>query len=409
MSRAGQPSENLDGSPAVPFDQHVRLLADYIEEYLDDETLNEGDQPAGFEVEGRLGVIRDNYDERLKLPIESEVLLKPPDDDEFSYRFDPGVSEKQFQDIMARLKDMLDLSAAKTDSSAPTPSQPTPPKRGRHRVVSAKQEITDDEYHRSPRHPNEAVRVTYPHPKPANAKPKEFTRKQNLVTLNFWTGRDESDAPGTDEEPRHLIDFRIAINLEHREIVCPSPATLTFARTRNRQSYILQDWRIDSTVVQSGKPRADMQGRTYELEVELNEDSLREQVTRKKQGKEHRLYHVLQEFFGVLRDWSSFLNLHSAPISVADTALAMPHAQEGAQDGVKIADLRDCAPPQKNVEMYLATIGPVMPLIGDYLFTAVAPALMEADRDKEKETQMQTDGAESDKGDQAMNGQQQGR
>lgn len=329
-----------------------------------------------IEVEGRLGTLKDG--ERLRLPVDSEIVLDPPSES-LPYRFEAGLDVFRFQRLLDAVHDALQIPPQDDVFSLPPDTrvfQVDPiwkiETEDEFRDVSASvfEHLGipgDDNF--APRR----VRATYDRPRTHGAPPRELIWKRRIHVLNIYTGR------GPDADGGASVDLRVGINLEYSlplSVLQEPSRPADMMRRRDRTSYPLRNkYRLDATVVRQaalGKQQYHQSAEpTYEFEVEMNPVYLMREVEKKRDGQPHHLYRLIKDFLGILRDATAFLNSSTQP----GIKKLGPEAQMLQPRGAilqELANLADCAQSQKALGRYLIYVSPVVPLIGDYLFRAVA-------------------------------------
>ncbi|KAH0480106.1 MAG: uncharacterized protein KVP18_003724 [Porospora cf. gigantea A] len=329
----------LSGEAPFKYGVIVQALVQRIETILDEykEELDSG--VCVLEVEGRLGSLMSG-DERIRLPVESEVLLSSLDTDELSYRFNAGVSQHQYAVLTDHLKRILGITATKTAKGVKKDP----------RLCQVELMQTNDYF--CPVEENgitKDIRVSY---LPNEKEPLEAIRKDRLIRMDVYTGCEQH----TEDEQQNttVVDFRLAVNLEYRENAPPLSKTRP-DRSRQRQSFPLFGfYRLDLTeVLQDSYTH-------YEIEMEINPAVLRQEYNRRSRGKANSLYAVVDSFVANLRGMSAFLN----------------NKNEAGQATLNSSDLRSCSQAQ-HLSSYLQRVSPIVPIIGDYLFRAVSYDLKE--------------------------------
>ncbi|KEP67404.1 UNVERIFIED_CONTAM: mRNA capping enzyme, beta chain protein [Hammondia hammondi] len=291
-------------------------------------------------------------------------------------------------------------------------------------------ETTEEEYHNLSCLTDTAIRVSYPHPRPTtgNLLPTAAVWKSNQMTWNLYAGQDseqewadDARAAGPDdglawgegEHRRCRVDCRLAVNLEHhaslrdvardlerkakvggRHLMGQAQQGPNMRRIKKRQSFVHPcGVRIDLTEVcidmggggkgSGGKGR---QRVSYEVETELNATLVLQAIQYKQAtGDNLPLLSLCVSFLTVLEDLSVHLN---AVLMASSSASGMfPHSATSGFSGAAVsadgldsseprfADLSRCFPPSPSVALFKRYLSPCLPLVGDYGFRAVAPAL----------------------------------
>lgn len=330
--------ECVDGSSVPPYDPMVIDVAEQVEDIV--VTCPSGDKIT-LEIEGRLGSLIDTITEdRVRIPTETEAVLTPPEEG-LEYRFDPGVTAEQFKSVVS----LVDLKA----------------------VEERFDSRTQEEYYAA--EDGATVRLTYPDPRLASSRPIACISKEFLRVFNVYSGRDQQEDTQTPQARK--LDFRIAVNTETK-VPYPMKLPRVFARRRHRTSYRLKNkLQIDLTevhlprdVVGPSRNETSEAPSVYEVEVEIDGDFIRQQVELKRQHKPHHLYDVTADFLQVLKTWTTHLN---------NTTVGPVTSNSGPQ--LLAVSLAQCKHNKELQDGYLKYIGPTEPIIGDYLYRAIAPSL----------------------------------
>ena len=243
------------------------------------------------------------------------------------------------------------------------------------------------------------IRASYPYLNGHNTgygHPMEVIWKKKLFVLDFYTGENSQE---TIDESADIccLDIRIAVNLEYRipvHIELPRPICV---RRRKRVSYpILGKFRIDTTQVEtrnqtyasysdSGRKPFPAETGLYEIEVELNPQCLMKALEKKLRGDPHHLYQLLQDFLNLLLDMSAYVASTPSSSSTAKRQFRLDSSDQNVMLDASplqitknkvyepLIDLSVNSQPQELLDQYTTRIGNVYPLIGDYLYRAVAP------------------------------------
>lgn len=401
--------------PQPLFDSGVLGLVGKIEEFVECYSLLQPHAGRVLEVEGRIGVLRDNdTTERIRLPVDTEVLLDPSNSS-FSYRFESGTTK----DIFQRLTDALHGAlGVETDYEGNVDENARVYERDPVLFSSTLDHFVDlnESYFnrlnipRNSGHLFDARRVRLSYPltdnavagQPGNQTPVEVIWKDRLFVLDFYTGRNKEEAASVDSpESCHLLDIRIAINIEYQLPVYLEVPRPLMIRQRQRISYPLKGrFRVDATKVKErSEPRTmsshHQEKEVYELEVEINPKLLLHELRNKMEGKPHCLYHLVHDFLGLLRDMAYFVTASSMSrntlVTKSEGRTSSENLAHGGASAAKqesaaaspaftrpLIDLRDNEQPPEALQTYLSYVSPVVPLIGDYLYRAVAPASQQA-------------------------------
>nr|CCA30098.1 hypothetical protein, conserved [Neospora caninum Liverpool]CEL71344.1 TPA: hypothetical protein, conserved [Neospora caninum Liverpool] len=323
-------------------------------------------------------------------------------------------------------------SKSRTGKGSPSHS---PPSEQSPEVASWKPlavESTEEEYHNLSCLTDTAIRLSYPHPKPTtgNLLPIAAVWKANQMTWNLYAGQDSQQewtddaarggggaddgmALGDDDNCRCRVDCRLAINLEHhaslrdvardlerktkaggRYLMGQAQQGPNMRRIKKRQSFVHPcGVRIDLTEVRmdvggggkgpGGKGR---QRILYEVETELNAALVLQAIQYKQlTGDSLPLLSLCVSFLTVLEDLSVHLNtvLMASPSASGSFSQSVASGIGGpsfSSDGTegrepRFADLSRCFPPSASVALFKKYLSPCLPLVGDYAFRAVAPAL----------------------------------
>jgi len=277
-------------------DTVVLNLAEQICNALSQVIFKDG-SAATLEVEGRLGTVRFDGPNRLKLPSDVEVLLR----DELrtqigtSYRFEAGVNKRDFERLDQAMTEVFDSSFATTSSSGhPIPAhhklpcvtkniqtrdtfhetnykvkRPQPPRERKQKAAAAAaqaetkaEEGEEDSLAKSRAlADNEPSQGSVRCSKEIPQGTEEKIVKDNFCTLNVWTGLHEYETENRDQmaerkdvtlDPKEEVrkyDFRIVVNCECEVAATCTRENQTEMRRRRRKSIITQDLEVDLTRV----------------------------------------------------------------------------------------------------------------------------------------------------------------
>ena len=277
-----------------------------------------------LEVEARIGMLmRGKSGERISMPIVSETALPPPSD-AMHYEFSADVGPIVFDKIKHHL-------LALSNNSVHSDTHPL------FKVSSVKETSTVDEFYERG---GDRVRVSL-----SSDEVVEVISKKRLHVLDVYSG-------SFSEEPDGLrpFDLRLSVN-EERKIhnFVRDARVATGRREKQRFSFELKGFVIDLTRV-SARDRSGERV-THEVEVELKTPLLIEQLERKRNGQSHALYEILTDFIFAVRDlaWSF-------------------SAEAGQASGDLMHDPSKVKHSDERIRNYLAKVGNVQPLLGDYLY-----------------------------------------
>eukprot|EP01071_Lankesteria_metandrocarpae_P006699 Lankesteria_metandrocarpae@DN444_c0_g1_i1.p1 len=338
------------------------------------------------EVEGRLGVIVDNTTQcRLALPATSETTLIPSRKD-FQYSFKPGMTKQQYD----RLREVLTERSTATKMKRQNKEKSVDASGAAHRFAFGNTPVTletRDTFYEITPHLRQKhkipygitrIRVTRDAP-PANSPPAsegrvlEVIGKRSMSTQNVHSGKD-TRPDIEDEEEIDRLDVRFSINLEVHfpntilDDIRSERIPPTHSRTKNRTTYRIMDiFKVDTTTVtktpttQNHYVRQNKASDTvYEVEVEIEACRLAHEFKALHSPQATSYFTViLKDFIGLVRDLTFEMNAFIPGSSTTEEKLRV--------------DIKNCAQPTEAVSLYLNNVCPVVPLIGDYLFRAVAP------------------------------------
>lgn len=408
-------SELINGARPAPVDKITYELAeqiekafeDYAELHSTDGTGAEEDassqtdaaqhRDVSLEVEGRLGVVRDSDSgDRMRLPIITEAVLRPGS---VPFHFSAGIRSSSFYDLFERVSQVLGCDNSGASAYTHGAAQLSPLQ---SQWTMLPEQNTYDSFY-PVAELGKSVRVSYKSPAGPGSKPREMLWKQPLLNWSVFTGRDREDDEDTTGGSvfrgtaktlsTEMVDYRIALNIERRvdkqykNIVSQTPE---MSRQRRRRSFVhTTGLRLDFTEVDRSQSSASTNAsrnafsvtgplerntqRTWEVEAELHPGVLRRLVGVKRGGDPRPLYAICAVFLGVLRNWCAFLN-NKMDARIAEDQILQTYA-----------DLRVAAAPKEILDTYLRLVSRKTPLIGDYLFHAVAPRLGEVEAKKEED------------------------
>ncbi|KAJ1606842.1 Ctl1p-like mRNA capping enzyme beta subunit (polynucleotide 5'-triphosphatase) [Cryptosporidium canis] len=363
--------ELIDGSFSTGCSQEIEFIAQSLVDLVEaSPELLDLNGSVELEVEGRIGtLINENTKDKVVLPVEGISLLLPSEK-EFSYRFAPGVEKWQMTSIAEELRKDFD------ESKVP---------------YVLKTRNTSDYYIRnyiSPEGKDKTlIRLSYLSPKNQKDKPVEAIWKEKIAVFDFCSpGQSgEFEDKYNVESGTLLRDFRIAINLEHKENPIEVASTITgpienscvLERRRERETIEVSNFVLDSThVVQIEGRRGFRQCETYELELELKQSHLipllKSYIEDTNHGKlkvigTHPFIKLLTNFVNLVFGITLFLN-NKKSNDLTDAG----SGQNAAGDENIIMDLTSCTQPDDLVQAFQKYVSPVTPIIGDYLYRAVA-------------------------------------
>ncbi|GFE53704.1 mRNA capping protein beta chain [Babesia ovis] len=366
-------TKTIAGSCAIDCDVVASRLAERLESLAldgpladalqkDEFTSNSGVAPCELEIEVRLGSIKNTRDgQRFSLPIATDALLS----DRAPIRFQPCVSNAQFQTAYGLLKQAAEESDTKS------------------RWQTQLGVLTYDRFFKLPEY-EESVRISVPQNQTTRTKSFEAIRKVKLLTWNVSTGsamreaqmNDEADDVGEQDQ----IDYRIAVNLEYRVPMrdLPNTSAASMRRKKNRNTYIHREGniRFDLTQVQtveSDSNISDNSNYQYEVEAELMGnvvvDVLKSQNLSHIKKLQMLKYHCTT-LIGAVQHMRDVIMRGE---SYANTPGALHNAMMTTKLG--LCDLRMVQHTEDVVAKYRKVVCPQLPLVGDYLFRAITPAL----------------------------------
>lgn len=324
-----------------------------------------------FQVEGRIGtLINESTKEKVVLPVEGMSLLLPSEK-EFSYHFAPGVEKWQMTNVVDELR--KDFDQVKIP-------------------YHLKTRKTNDYYVRNPNNNVEGsdkplVRLSYLSPKNLKDRPVEAIWKEKIAVFDFCSPGHSGDQESkyNVENGTLLRDFRIAINIEHKENPIEVANTLTgpienscfLERRRERETVEVSNFVLDSThVVQIESRRGFRQHECYELELELKQSHLipllKSYMDDTNSGKlkvmgTHPFIKLLTNFVNLVFGITLFLNNKKPNGEMESTS-----AQDAPGNEKRIMDLSKCTQSNEMVRAFKRFVSPITPIIGDYLYRAVA-------------------------------------
>ncbi|EEA04764.1 mRNA capping enzyme, beta chain family protein [Cryptosporidium muris RN66] len=304
-----------------------------------------------LEIEGRIGTIMsDTSRERIKLPCEGLTLLAPSDKD-FPYRFVPGVQKWQMQAVIDELKRNLEETKIPYKVNTRNTSD--------YYVLNSENSSHSDK---------SLIRVSFISPKTATDKPVDAIWKEKIAIFDFYSPGYNNDIDGhcnyTDQT---FKDFRIAINIEHKEnptlimnsLVGQIENVCVLERRRNRETLDVSTFILDATnVTQIESRRGYRHNETYELELELKSS----------------------HFLPLLKSYVKELNNGNLKIIGQHSFIHNPNSKNS--DISKIIDLTMCTQSEELIEYYRKYICPITPILGDYLYRAIAKNKIEYGRDE---------------------------
>ncbi|KAK1934780.1 hypothetical protein X943_001355 [Babesia divergens] len=366
--------DTIAGSSAVDCDVIATRLSERLESLSTDGPLAEALQRGDFksesgamrcelEIEVRFGIIKYHRDgQRVVLPVTTDALVS----ERAPVKFVAGVSEAQYKAASATLKQVSEDNKAKSNWK------------------SRLGVLTFDRFFKLPDY-EEAVRISVPQSQ-ANSRDKSFEaiRKVKLVSWNVFTGQPSISAHRNDETaidsgPEHL-DYRIAINLEYKVPLRDMPATSAakICRKKARDSYMNTKGhlRFDLSCVQSvdNDPGGGDGGPcSYEVELELDGSAVIEVLMNESLDHSKRAQLLKYHCATLVRSVKQLRDLIAkgdAGIPGADTL-----ATNLMTTKLGLCDLRFVQHDAESVRRYRKAISPQLPLIGDYLFRAVTPAI----------------------------------
>ncbi|KAF7456590.1 mRNA capping enzyme, beta chain protein [Cryptosporidium felis] len=298
------------------------------------------------------------------------MALLLPSEKEFSYRFSPGVEKWQMSSVVEELKKDFE------DSKIP---------------FLIKTRNTCDYYINNPNKKEDEdkslIRLSYLSPRNQKDKPVDAIWKEKVAVFDFCSPGQNGDLESkhTIEHGTLLRDFRIAINLEHKENPEEVAASLNgpiencciLERRRERETVEVLNFVLDSThVVQIESRRGFRQNETYELELELKASHfiplLKSYIEETKNGKlrimgMHPFVKLLTNFINLVFGITLFLNNKKSNEQINSLG---GNSQPGNED--QVMDLTSCNQPNEMVQAFRKFVSPITPILGDYLYRAVA-------------------------------------
>ncbi|KAH8741548.1 hypothetical protein FG386_003190 [Cryptosporidium ryanae] len=297
------------------------------------------------------------------------MTLLQPSEKEFQYRFIPGVEKWQMNSVMNELKKNFD------ESKIP---------------FIIKKRNTNDYYVNNPnkdvRDDRSAVRLSYLAPKTEKDKPIDSIWKEKVAIFDF-----HSPCHNLDFENKHNIsngtslrDFRIAVNLEHKEnyaeilssIHGPIENSCILERRRERETLEVSNFVMDTTyVVQVESRRCYKQHESYELELELKPSYfiplLKSYIQDVNGGNlrvigTHPFIKLLNNFVNLVFGITLFLNNQKSDYQIGPSTINQGNCPN------QVMDLTSINQPKEIVEAFKNFVSPITPIIGDYLYRAVA-------------------------------------
>jgi hypothetical protein len=281
-----EPRPTINGETPEHVDPLVLRLIGGLEKH----GKNGEDEREGLETEAKLGIVlkdtgkknKNAKKQRLQLPLESECVLQPKDDD-CPYQFQAGVKEDQFHKIKQLLTKMHDKPTAT-----------------RFQITSVETRKTVDEMYSLD---GNRVRISY---KAHNdmRKTNEIVEKMckcGLEDINVWSGPPDDSGSGCSHR-----DFRISFRDEQAWVGDPpSKEKHTMVRRKDRKTYLFNGWKVDCTIVDV-EPRGEEAftgpRKRYEVEFELKRELVMQHFKFLKAGKDHSLYSILTDFVWFVRD-----------------------------------------------------------------------------------------------------------
>lgn len=314
------------------------------------------------------------------LPVEGMSLLLPSEKD-FSYRFSPGIERWQMTSVAEELRKDFE------ESKVP---------------YLIKNRNTSDYYVHNPNNSEgedkSLIRLSYISPKNQKDKPVEAIWKEKIAVFDFC-----SPGQSGDLETKHnvengtlLRDFRIAINLEHKEnpveiansVTGPIENSCVLERRRERETIEVSNFVLDSThVVQIESRRGYRQCETYELELELKPSHfiplLKSYIEDTNNGKlrimgTHPFIKLLTNFVNLVFGITLFLNNKKSNEHMESNS-----AQNTSGNENRIMDLTSCGQSNEMVQAFKKYVSPITPILGDYLYRAVAAEKQKLNRSQD--------------------------
>ncbi|KAF8513759.1 CYTH-like domain-containing protein [Gautieria morchelliformis] len=210
-----------------PVDEFIREIADFVHRLIANRTEH-------IEIEAKVGILRDESGQRLRLPVGVETILTP---DSPVFKFESNMSLIQHRHYNTMLNNLI-------SEPSPADGPRTPLKHNHTRLV--------DSFYPPPKGLRERLRVTVDE---KTGKVVQCIRKVRLGDLNIYS-------------PKRNADWRISVNLE---LPAQQPmGTPLSTRRKDRMTYTHQYCNIDLTQVQQSATHKQPATLLHELEIELN-------------------------------------------------------------------------------------------------------------------------------------------
>eukprot|EP00371_Babesia_bovis_P001781 XP_001610428.1 hypothetical protein [Babesia bovis T2Bo] len=366
-------TKTIAGSSAVSCDVVASALAERLESLSLDgplaAALDNGDfdstsgyPPCELEIEVRLGSIRNVRDgQRFTLPSATDALIS----DRAFVRFQPSVTKSQFQSAFTLIKQIAEERGTSDEWDTQLGI------------------LTFDRFFKLPEY-EEPVRISVPQNQTKGAKSFEAIRKVKLLTWNVSTGSSMRDTQMNDDNDdvgdQEILDYRIAVNLEYRVPIrdLPNTSAATTRRKKNRNTYINKKGhlRFDLTQVQtveSDSSVTDDNNAQYEVEAELNGGVIINLLKSTGLSYDKKIQLLKHHCSTLIRSVRRLRDVIMRGEAYSDDTGIAPGGMMTSKLG--LCDLRMVQHLNEVVKRYRKVVSPQLPLIGDYLFRAITPAL----------------------------------
>ncbi|ORM39698.1 uncharacterized protein BXIN_0109 [Babesia sp. Xinjiang] len=366
-------TKTIAGSSAIGCDVIASRLAERLDSLALDgplaDALKNGEfnaisglAPCDLEIEVRLGCIKNTRDgQRFSLPIATDALLS----ERAHVRFNPNITDTQFQAAFGALKQAAEDSDSKSNWQTSLGI------------------LTFDRFFKLPEY-EESIRISVPQNQTERCKSFKAIRKVKLLTWNVSTGSALRERPIGDEADevteQDQLDYRIAVNLEYRVPLRELPNTnaATLRRKKSRNSYVHSKGhiRFDLTQVQtveSDSSVGDSDKCNYEVEAELMGDVVVNLLKNETMSHSERMKMLKYHCTTLINAMNHLRDVVMRGDAYSDTAGAVPSGMMTTKLG--LCDLRMVQHSDEAIAKYRKVVSPQLPLVGDYLFRAITPAL----------------------------------
>ncbi|KAH7649772.1 hypothetical protein FG379_002002 [Cryptosporidium bovis] len=306
------------------------------------------------------------------------MTLLQPTEKEFQYRFIPGVEKWQMSSVMSELKENFDESKIPFIIKKRNTND--------YYVNNPKKDVRDDK---------SAIRLSYVAPKTEKDKPIDSIWKEKVAIFDFY-----SPCHNLDFENKYisngtsLKDFRIAVNIEHKEnqteilnsIHGPIENSCILERRRERETLEVSNFVLDTThVIQIESRRCYKQHESYELELELKPSYfiplLKSYIEDINGGNlrvigTHPFIKLLNNFVNLVFGITLFLNNQKSDDQIRPTI-------NNQNNSDQVMDLTSINQSKEMVEAFKKFVSPITPIIGDYLYRAVASEKLISNRQED--------------------------